>query len=360
MNVRISKNDALILKGVGILMIIFHNFFHLVEPLGGENEFSFKQQYLTNFIFNIVSDPSNLVQYLSTFLGHYGVQLFILCSGYGLTIVYGNRSIGFNSFIKKRLLKLYPTFTIAIILLLIYQYVIFDKEFTIRTLGSVFVRYTLIANWIPGKIFTLSGPYWYYSMIVQLYLLFPLFIVFHKKYKHSLWVIVLVSYIIIFFANTYFSSINMSLYYNFLGNIPVFVFGMILAFNKEWYFKKWMWALSALLFTVGQLNVHLWYFSQIAFVLVALPFILKLYNSFPDSIISKFLAFSGRLSMYLFAINGFMRVPWVELSNGSPSRIYTYMYGLLYITLVFLVAFFVLKVEGYLMNGRTKFWVKIK
>ncbi|MBI3258627.1 MAG: acyltransferase [Ignavibacteriae bacterium] len=352
MNNRISKTDTLVLKGVGILMIIFHNYFHKITPLMGQNEFEYDKQNLLNFISSITANTANSFQYILSFFGHYGVQFFIFCSGYGLAVVYGNqdRVFKFKDFIGKRIRKLYPVFTIAIVLLVLYQYLVLDTQVTIRTLREIFIRYTLIANWIPGKVFILSGPFWFYSMIIQLYLCFPLLLKLHRKSKYGLWIVMIISYLIILSTNQYFSSVGLSLYYNFIGNLPVFILGMILALNREWKYPIWIWMTSVAVFIIGQSNVYFWSFSQVAFVLMTVPIIVKLYEKFSGSITSKALVFTGGLSMYLFAVNGFMRMPWVQMSIDMGSKVNSLLYFGAFVLLVFLVAVFVKRVEGYLVN----------
>jgi peptidoglycan/LPS O-acetylase OafA/YrhL len=343
MTLEISKKNTSLLKGVGILLVVFHNFFHWVKPSCGENEFSFAKQNFDNFISNI--NFINALSYLFSYFGHYGVQIFIFLSGYGLTVRYGSKTIRYKSFIKRRLLKIYPTFTIAIIILLIYQNILLDFEYSVRTLASVFIRYTLIANWIPGKIFTLSGPFWFYSMIIQLYFIFPLFVKLHRKNKYALNAFLLISLLFTICTNPFFSSIDLSLYYNFLGNVPVFILGMIFAFNKNLILNKWSTLLFGALFTFGQFYEFSWYFSQISFVMITLHLILKFNLNFKKSFVSKFLILSGHLSMYIFAINGFMRKPWIDFANTATIKTDIYIYALIHIILVYVLAYLIKHME---------------
>jgi len=41
-----SKEQTALLKGLGILLIVLHNFFHNLTPVIGENEFSFSAETL--------------------------------------------------------------------------------------------------------------------------------------------------------------------------------------------------------------------------------------------------------------------------------------------------------------------------
>ncbi len=352
--IKLTKNDTYFLKGIGILLIIFHNFFHQLQPTIGENEYSFSFDFFKNFIFSISSDPINIIRYFSSYFGHYGVQLFIFCSGYGLTILNYNKIINYKKFIIKRLLKLYPTFTIAIIILLVYQFIIFDFPFTIRTIASVIIRYTLIANLLPGKIFTLSGPYWFYSMIIQLYLLFPYLINLNKRKLIS---IIIISYILLFISNEFFASFNFSLYYNFIGNMPVFILGILFARNQTIEIRKWKWLIPSLVFILGQFNTYIWYLSQISFVIISFPIILFIYRYIEKSKLSDFIIFSGKISMYLFAIHGFMRHPWVEITNKLDSNLMTYSIFIVFIIIVYLVSILVKKIEENIINKMRKYHI---
>lgn len=346
----LTKKDTTMLKGAGILIIVLHNFFHWVEPSFGENQFSFSGETLSNFLYVFAAQPDHFIQSMFAFFGHYGVPIFVFLSGYGLAKSYGDWKIKYKDFIVKRLWRLYPAFTLAIAVLLLYRYLILDHDFTIRTVGSVFVRYTLIANWIPGKIFTLSGPYWFFSMIVQLYLLFPLLLRIRKKFKFGLGIIAIVSYVLVLLTNDYFSTLGLSLFYNFLGHLPVFVVGMILAFRKTWNFNIWYWLMFTALFIAGQFNAQLWAFSHLAFVFVFIPFVKLTYEYFKNSSYTKFLRFTGRISMAIYLVNGFLRIPWTDLANVATERTSIYLYALIYLVLVYFVAIFLHMAEKLLVN----------
>ena len=346
---RITKEDTIYLKGIGILMIIMHNFFHVLKPLIGENEFAYEPQNSLNFLSNLSASPLNFPQALLSYFGHYGVQIFIFCSGYGLTVIYRKSALKFKPYILKRLYKLYPTFIIGIILLLAYQVAFSDFEITTRTLAAVLIRISLVANWIPDKVFSLSGPYWFYSMIVQLYILFPLLLVIVKKHKQGLWYIMLACYVIVIAFNSQLSATDRSLYYNFIGNLPVFILGIMMAHNIHFQIRKSVWVLAVLVFIAGQFNNYLWSFSQITFLLISLPALLFLYRKTVRTHFSKFILFTGRISMYLFVVNGFMRMPWVQYANEANSSTYDYLYAGLFLILVYLVALFLKWIEQSLL-----------
>jgi len=344
----LSKDDIQFFKGIGIIMIIFHNFFHWLTPITKENEFSYNYENFERFIENITYNPSDFIQYISSYFGHYGVQLFIFCSGYGLAIIYSNKKeIIYIDFIKKRLMKLYPVFTIALGAFLIYNYIIFNVDFTLQSFTDLILRYLLIANLIPGKIFVISGPFWFYSMIFQLYLCFPLIIKLNKKYKYSLWWIILTAYLITICTNNYFVSIQLSLYYNFIANLPVFIFGIILALKQiNLSINKTVYCiLSILLFFLGQFNEYIWYFSQITFSIFIIEILCYALKKASNTTFSRFIIHIGYMSMYIFAISGFLRSPWVYLVNKSSNMTISTLYVILYLVIVYIGAVVIKKVE---------------
>lgn len=335
----ITKSTTLLLKGIGILLIISHNYFHWIPLLTGENEFSFNSMYINSFINESIEKPLNFIQYIVSYFGHYGVQLFVFISGYGLTIFYRNNNQNWVKFIKERVLKIYPTFTISIILLVIYNVGIGEKEFSLFFLKDILLRYFLIANWIPGKIFLLTGPFWFYSMIFQLYFCLPLLIKFNARYKNGLYLIIFLIYIFIVFFNEYFINIGLNLNYNFIGNLPVFILGIIsteknILFNNSFILKIFI----VIAFLLGQFFQFFWFFSQAIFVIFAVPLIVKFSQLNKFVILKDSLVYLGSISMFLFAVHGFLRKPWVGIAIKFNSEYSNYIFFLIYFFITFIMA----------------------
>ncbi|WP_302546968.1 acyltransferase family protein [Coprobacter fastidiosus] len=109
----ISYNDTNRFKGMAILLIVLHNFYHVLPQAPIENEFSFNIEN-TNYYFKTVIDSFSTISITSlftdffSFFGHYGVALFIFLSGYGLTIKYSSKEFPNAEkihFIWKRILR---------------------------------------------------------------------------------------------------------------------------------------------------------------------------------------------------------------------------------------------------------------
>ncbi|MCK5677861.1 MAG: hypothetical protein KAH72_05235, partial [Flavobacteriaceae bacterium] len=88
----LDLNQTTIFKGIAIFMIAMHNYFHWIAPKPGENEFDFNYIRLENYI-DILSHQTLFgLQATFSYFGHYGVQIFLFLSAYGLTKKYGNQS----------------------------------------------------------------------------------------------------------------------------------------------------------------------------------------------------------------------------------------------------------------------------
>lgn len=112
--------------------------------------------------------PANVLRYVG-WCGDQGVGLFLVLSGFGL--MYGGfaRPFAAGGFYRRRLLRLYPTWWMAHGLLLLCWLLAGlagapDRGFLLSLLG---LRVT------PDTMYTPVGAWWFVSLLLQLYLMFP-------------------------------------------------------------------------------------------------------------------------------------------------------------------------------------------
>ena len=86
----LNKEQSTLFKAIAILMIATHNFMHKLSVIK-ENEFSHSPDRFTGLFRALIASPENCAQDLLSFFGHFGVQIFIFLSAYGLVKKYGNR-----------------------------------------------------------------------------------------------------------------------------------------------------------------------------------------------------------------------------------------------------------------------------
>lgn len=117
--------------------------------------------------------PINLARYIG-WNGTQGVQLFLILSGFGLTwgllAKYGLGPISVSEFYKRRAWRLYPTWWGAHLLFLLtgtltgWGLSLTDRLVYISMLG---IRVT------PDLIYHFTSAWWYFGVMIQLYLVFP-------------------------------------------------------------------------------------------------------------------------------------------------------------------------------------------
>ena len=280
----------------------------------GENEFDFSISRIHVFWNEIVENPLNIIDLSFSFIGHYGVQIFILLSGYGLMLAYGKAEIKWRFFMAKRLNKLYPTYIFALIFFAIFEIIWHSNSFPVV---DYLLKLSFATNFIPGEIFSLNGPWWFYGMIVELYMVFPLLLKIYNKFSIvGLITTAAISYAVMLIWGNLLLKIDNSFYFHFIGNLPVFIFGILLASQGEIKIKKYWVLIAIAIFIFGNLNQNAFYFSHLSIAFLLLIISLKLQKLFINQrIISHLIVFIGEISMYIFAIHGFLRQPFIELAD---------------------------------------------
>ena len=219
-----TKRDTSIIKGFAILCIVFHNYFRWLAPSPGENEFSFSPLHVRTLFQQLGQQPGEFVNILFSYFGHYGVQLFIMISGFGLALSMMNRPRTWESFVLTRLKKLYPLLLTALVFFFFGKLLMEGKGLSEWELKEIGYKLLFIHTLIPNSGVSLCGPWWFFALIFQLYLLFPLLFHCMKKWGwKAFWVVCAVSYGLIFlfreYLDLYHGTIIMQ---NAPGHLPEF------------------------------------------------------------------------------------------------------------------------------------------
>lgn len=337
--INIDKEQTNLIKGIGILLIIFHNYFHWVSPSPGENEFIFSVTHVKN-TFSILSNSHlDILNDLFSFFGHYGVQLFIFISAYGLTRSQLNKPYSYIPFLKKRALKIYPTFIIGIVVLIAYNAIIYAYIPNFGWIARIGSKLLMVHTFIPDEAISINGPWWFYGLITHLYLLFIPLLYIIKRYNWKGFLLIsAISYISIY--TLYQPLLNHQVYVmaNAVAHLPEFALGIILALNPHLKFRKTLLTIAMVIFIAGNFNYAIFPFTFLAITYILVITILKIFKK--RNTFSTVLVFYGQLSMYLFAIHGFFRKPYFTTrANASDSAIKSIAYGILYLITVTIVAY---------------------
>lgn len=133
------------LKGLGILTVVFAHFAYMK---------------VTNWEF---------LYPLSTIAG-VGVDLFLFMSGYGLTVGMMKRPMKALDFYKKRVIKIFIPFWIALIILFVADAVFLDRTYDIAYMIKSALGFFPTADGFRD----VNSPFWYITWMIMFYILFPI------------------------------------------------------------------------------------------------------------------------------------------------------------------------------------------
>jgi len=356
----LDKVDTNLYKGIAILLIVIHNFMHLF-PKPKQNEFEFNLNRTLDFIWLLANEPENLLRGSFSFFGHFGVQIFIFLSAYGLAKKYSASELKWLPFIQDRILKIYPMFLLAIVTwLLITGWFIGGHGFfgPIKILywnvENLLYKLLLISNFIPGNALKVVGPWWFIPFIFQFYFAFPILHRLYNKFGEKiLLVIAIMSIALTILLQGKIGNLN--IYFTILGHLPEFCLGMYLAQKQSDGIKIPTILIFAtlLIFLAGNINKSFWYVNHISFLVLALSvFSLLIPKIHARAHLRKFLMFFGYLSMPLFLVNGFLREPFISWAKDYNHWLLTLIFCLLFVFVSAAVAWGLLKVEQFLSKKR--------
>lgn len=350
----LNRNDSIFYKGVAILLIVIHNFMHLF-PSPKEMEFQFYNDRFEIFILSL-GQPLDLIRVFFSYFGHFGVQVFVFLSAYGLTKRYANEIIYFSQYMLKRIKVIYPSFLLAIVM---FSFVTSSWDYGVFTpfkemYWSIYLylsKILMISNFIPGQEFSLVGPWWFLSFIFQFYLIFPiLFKLFDKWGVNGLLVISIASILINMTTNGKIGDLN--LYFTVLGHLPEFCLGIYFAKkdHQSMSIPNWIPLFATVVFIIGNINNIFWHVTHISFLILLIftfSYLNKKINH--DSHLYSFFLFFGSISMPLFLVNGFLREPFLSLAKGYDHWLITISLCLSSLLTSILFALILSKLEKYLL-----------
>lgn len=330
----LSRVQCQALKGIAILMIIIHNVAHWLPGAVPENEYTFDRGHTSMFFHELLHPDHNWLQIFS-FLGHYGVPLFVFLSAYGLVKKYELRrnepEPGKWDFIGKHFWKLFVLQLIGLVSLglLLQVMPIFDARGDLTPSLQLAKNVTFL---IPNSWWThqasmflnldfldhqsrfLLGPYWFFGFILQLYIIYRVFLYTrdHGSWRAKwapLWfavicfIVMLVGWLIGRHATLIY------LRYNFLmGALPM-AMGLYAGRyeNRLPEVKYWQWFVALLLAIVSvplmNWKLLLWFWAPAVVVVGGIALIRVL-----PGWLNRVFGAVGGISMMLFVVHPVVRM----------------------------------------------------
>ena len=362
----LSRTESSALRGIAILGIILHNYCHFLGFAVKENEYKFDAERPMQFLDKLFSLDSDLFIHFFSFLGHYGVPIFLFISGYGLVKKYEahpqplpkggeilHSSLFTLHFIKKHFLKLFRLMIIGYLLFIGVYLLRHSDGAQVYSWDHVLTQLTMTINFLyfdPDHIIK-PGPYWFFGLMLQLYALYILVI--HRWRGSGLLVALALGSVALeacFVGNPDWLNY---IRYNFIGGLLPFCMGVWVArkeeptpnpSRREWSLESRQtseipplgrdigWVLVSALFVLfGSLSFWTWLFVPVFVVTGAVATVKLLGHSSLFTLHSSF-SWLGSISAMLFVMHPVMR----ELIIGHYRKVD--IYGGIFIYLLSSVA----------------------
>lgn len=354
----LSKNDSLILKGLAIILISLHNLIHRLPNLPIENEFSY--QTSGSEVFFSILFFRNPIEYFISFLGHYGVQIFIFLSAYAFylrkeEILKSKKWIFFLTRFKRILIPFSIAMVIVSILNVLLRVFVFNAISPSTIINSFLGTYfggmlhlTMLHPFLPYGTPGGLGPWWFISFILQFYLLLPLLLKININLKNTI-ILTLIAILGCFIISTTFPEFK--LYYTVFGHFPEILLGFYSAkFLRDYKLSVILcvfFFVISFCFLLGcNFYSYLWYFAAIPAV-VCFFILFKFVNFIPFKLYTNGIRFIGKISIYIFVLNGITREFFIYYIKLYPENKFVYFVSLvLYLALTIILSNILFKFQS--------------
>jgi membrane-bound acyltransferase YfiQ involved in biofilm formation len=167
--IRYDLNASNAARGIALLLLLWHHLF--------DSKIIYGYPTYGNFVF------------LSSRFAYVAGAMFVILSGYALAASVQDRPIGLLAFFKKRLPRLYLNYwLIALIFIpigILFEYRPLIMAFPTEPYLKLLIQMTGFHMFIDSVSYGYNATWWFMSLILSLYLLFPLLYYLTKKF--GLW-----------------------------------------------------------------------------------------------------------------------------------------------------------------------------
>ncbi|WP_108823305.1 acyltransferase family protein [Dysgonomonas sp. Marseille-P4361] len=337
----LSKQQTTILKGLAIIMIVLHNIIHKTNHIS-ENEFDFDPERILRLFVSFKHSLWFLINGTLTLWGFFGIQLFIFISGFGLVKQFMNKKP--TSYWKYLLPKVIKIYSLILIGLVFYALLLFPiGETTLLNYIHTIKSYLLLSkNFSTHTLFITphAGPWWYFSFIIQLYIIFPVLYYFLNKYKEKGFMgMLIISYILIYTLTPIAKQHDFPIYANFIGHLPDFIIGMVIAFFKEFRINYKVIIPTLIIFILSNFYEFAFPLSFASATILLLVIFYPFYKETKTiTAPHKALLFIGQISMFMFVINGPLR-PYFDDYIYGVSQFRILLVALIHLGLTILLSY---------------------
>ncbi|MCR4853585.1 MAG: acyltransferase family protein [Prevotella sp.] len=329
----LTLSETKALRGIAILGIVLHNYCHFLGFAVKENEYTFTAERPRLFLEHLLTPDANWLFHVFSFLGHYGVPIFLFVSGLGLVLKYERaasqpqapkpqpsalRWMGYH------FLKLFRLMVVGYVLFVIVYIIRHDDAARVYSLDRVVTQLTMTINFMyfdPDHIIK-PGPYWFFGLMVQLYLLYRL-VLYRWRNCWVLMGLVVAAWLVQRVQSpdvaTDVAWLNF-IRYNFVGGVLPFCLGVAWTRWTPRITSWWQWAVVVVVSAVGVLVGSLWFASWLWVPLFIVTGAIATVKLMPARLLSVCEWF-GVLSSALFVMHPLLRE--ITIWHYAKSDIYS-------------------------------------
>jgi len=317
----LSRKECSALRGLAILGVVLHNYTHWLGMAVKENEYTYTQGNVNRLI-QVISNPDwNLPIHLLSFFGHYGVPIFLFLSAYGLTMKYEKpapgkivKEEGILEFLWKHYKKLFVMMIVGFGTFILVDHITpgAHRYAFIDVIAQLFMFNNLMPD--PDHIIW-PGPYWFFGLMMQLYIIYRLFL--YKRHSGIAVAIVIVCFLLQAFCAPEGDTLN-RLRYNCIGGMLPFCAGLLYARMKDNgnQHPRWIYALLCVVMLAiifgGSLDYQAWYWVPLAIIAGGIAFV----KAVPEKWLYP-LEWVGGISAALFVSHPIARKIIIPVSRGG-------------------------------------------
>jgi peptidoglycan/LPS O-acetylase OafA/YrhL len=173
-------------RGFAIILVFFrHCEFFLPNRL---TEILYHPQDFLAAVFAGKADLHDLFLFVVFFPFHIGwtaLPIFFVVSGFCIHLTYSQPRSDLKSFYIRRFFRIYPPYLLAL-LVFTFFYPLTRIPFTKLTYWGQFLTHVFLCHNVSElSIVAINAPFWTIAIEVQLYLIFPLILIFARRYSYA-------------------------------------------------------------------------------------------------------------------------------------------------------------------------------
>ena len=316
----LSHAECSALRGLAIIGIVLHNYCHWLDKAVKENEYQFNIGN-SRRLWQALMHPDGLLPVdLVSYFGHYGVPVFVFLSGYGLVLKYEQSGGGLPAwpFLKRQYTKLFGMMIFGLAAFMIFD-AITPGSFPYHA-GNIIAQLTMTINFLPyPNSIIWPGPYWFFGLMMQYYIVWRLFI--FRRHWRVMAAMVAVCWMAQAVCEPDGWALN-QLRYNCIGNMMPFCAGVMLARIQPkdaiCRLRHCHWAAlavaSAAIVTGACFWFHTWLWAPAAVIFCAIATVKAL-----PAMAAKGLAWVGGISAALFVTHPILRKAFIGISRQGDT-----------------------------------------